>query len=81
VISTTIVDEKGESYLLYTLSGAPRIAALPILPPGPVDGAIFWEQLAGRRRLKEQSLRPPNERSVRVSRTTLYKKVADAVGL
>ena len=38
-------------------------------------------ELAGRRRLKEQSLRPPNERSVRISRTTLYKKVADVVGL
>jgi hypothetical protein len=38
-------------------------------------------ELAGRRRLKEQSLRPPNERSVQISRTTLYKEIANDVGL
>jgi len=36
--------------------------------------------LAGRRRLRARSLRPPNERSVRISRTTLYREVAGHAG-
>ena len=73
-------EDTGQTLGVYGVGPGPYLV-LPFLPGMTVrDGFGFAADLAGRRRLKEQSLRPPNERSVQISRTTLYKEVAD-VGL
>ena len=46
-----------------------------------INGLVAAAELAGRRRYRPHgSLRPPNERSVRISRTTLYREVAGQAG-